>query len=69
MLKAFISNQESIIPFKFISYLKPKSETTAEVTIINKQIYNITFDSIEDAELQMENYLTYLKSTEVDDSI
>ena len=68
MLKAFISNQESIIPFKFISYLKPKSEITAEV-IMNKEIYNITFDSIEDAELQMENYLTYLKSTEVDDSI
>ena len=68
MLKAFISNQESIIPFKFISYLKPKSETTAEITI-NKEIYNITFDSIEDAELQMENYLTYLKSTEVDDTI
>ena len=36
---------------------------------MNKEIYNITFDSIEDAELQMENYLTYLKSTEVDDSI
>ena len=68
MLKAFISNQESIIPFKFISYLKPKSKTTAEVTI-NKEIYNITFDSVEDAELQMENYLTYLKSTEVDDTI
>ena len=46
MLKAFISNQESIIPFKFISYLKPKSETTAEVTI-NKEIYSITFDSVE----------------------
>lgn len=68
MLKAFISNQESIIPFKFISYLKPKSETIAEVTI-NKEIYSITFDSVEDAELQMENYLTYLKSTEVDDTI
>ena len=68
MLKAFISNQESIIPFKFISYLKPESETRAEITI-NKEIYSITFDSVEDAELQMENYLTYLKSTEVDDTI
>ncbi len=68
MIEAFISNQESIIPFKFISYLKPKSEITAEVTI-NKEIYNITFNSIKDAELQMENYLTYLKSTEVDDTI
>ena len=68
MLKAFISNQESIVPFKFISYLKPKSKTVAEVTI-NKEIYNITFDSVEDAKLQMENYLTYLKSTEVDDTI
>ena len=58
MLKAFISNQESIVPIKFISYLKPKSKTVAEVTI-NKEIYSITFDSVEDAELQMENYLAY----------
>ena len=68
MLKAFISNQGSIIPFKFICYLRPESETNAEIAI-NKETYNITFDSVEDAELQMENYLTYLKSTEVDDTI
>lgn len=66
MLKAFVSNTGSIVPFKHITFVIDETQITIKVYYTNEYISEISFKSEQDKEQQIKNFIEYLTDYEED---
>lgn len=66
MLKAFISNIGSLIPFKHITSVTNKTTIAVNVHFTNGYNADISFKSEQDKEQQLKNFIAYLTDYEED---
>lgn len=67
MLKAFVTNINSIVPFKHIVFVN-NDKTPISITVYHTNGYNVVlqFKSEHDKEQQIKNFITYLTDYEED---
>lgn len=66
MLKAFITNINSIVPFKNIVFVTDETSISIKVYFTNDYEYVLQFKSEQDKEQQIRNFMTYLTDYEED---